>query len=271
MAADFDHRLRHQDDLDHRVLADALAYRPWAIGQFGGAGAGPIHLPGDWTIVTPGADGAIPIEALREEKALPCYVDEVGDCQDLRTYLIAQHGGMQIGDIGTGVLSVGEAGWPASWLRAVRCDFRRSMAARWGSLPVPNRQHLGLITYDAKDPDTNFPPIEPLLPPEGAPNVLIVLLDDVGYGAGNPFGGPAQVPTAERLQSVPYHRVLRPDQGGANEWAQPPLGGYGSDHRNRDHGVEWDATEHQGSGGDDVETRRVLDGSVRQVPRGAAR
>jgi hypothetical protein len=125
MAADFDHRLRHQDDLDHRVLADALAYRPWAIGQFGGAGAGPIHLPGDWTIVTPGPDGAIPIEALREEKALPCYVDEVGDCQDLRTYLIAQHGGMQIGDIGTGVLSVGEAGWPASWLRAVRCDFRR--------------------------------------------------------------------------------------------------------------------------------------------------
>jgi hypothetical protein len=80
------------------VLADALAYRPWAIGQFGGAGAGPIPLPGDWTIVTPGADGAIPIEALRAEKALPCYVTAVGDCQDLRTYLIAQHGGVQIGD-----------------------------------------------------------------------------------------------------------------------------------------------------------------------------
>ena len=80
------------------VLADALAYRPWAIGQFGGAGAGPIPLPGDWTVVTPGADGAIPIEALREEKALPCYVAAVGDCQDLRTYLIAQHGGVQIGD-----------------------------------------------------------------------------------------------------------------------------------------------------------------------------
>ena len=80
------------------VLADALAYRPWAIGQFGGAGAGPIPLPGDWTVVTPGADGAIPIEALRAEKALPCYVTAVGDCQDLRTYLIAQHGGVQIGD-----------------------------------------------------------------------------------------------------------------------------------------------------------------------------
>ena len=84
------------------VLADALAYRPWAIGQFGGAGAAPIHLPGDWTTVTPGPDGAIPIEALRAEKALPCYVDAVGDCQDLRTYLIAQHGGVQIGDTPSG-------------------------------------------------------------------------------------------------------------------------------------------------------------------------
>ena len=47
-------------------------------------------------------------------------------------------------------------------------------------LPIPDRPHEGLITYDAKDPDTSFPPIEPLRPPAGAPNVLIVLLDDVG-------------------------------------------------------------------------------------------
>jgi len=58
-------------------------------------------------------------------------------------------------------------------------------------LPIPDRKPVSLTTYDAKDPDTKFPPIEPLLPPEGAPNVLIVLLDDVGYGAGSPFGGPA--------------------------------------------------------------------------------
>ena len=28
--------------------------------------------------------------------------------------------------------------------------------------------------YDSKDPDTAYPPIEPLVPPEGAPNVLII-------------------------------------------------------------------------------------------------
>ena len=27
-------------------------------------------------------------------------------------------------------------------------------------LPVPDRPHEGLITYDAKNPDTSFPPIE---------------------------------------------------------------------------------------------------------------
>src|SRR3954469_7148907 len=73
------------------------------------------------------------------------------------------------------------------------------LGARRGSLPIPDREHLGLVTYDAKDPDTAFPPIEPLLPPEGAPNVLVVLLDDVGYGASSAFGGPSSTPTAERL------------------------------------------------------------------------
>jgi len=56
-----------------------------------------------------------------------------------------------------------------------------------------------LTTYDARDPDTKYPPIRDLRPPKGAPNVLIVLLDDVGFGASSAFGGPCQTPTAERL------------------------------------------------------------------------
>ena len=66
-------------------------------------------------------------------------------------------------------------------------------------LPIPDRPTPGLTTFDAKDPATAFPPIEPLLPPAGAPNVLIVLLDDVGFGASSAFGGPCHTPTAERL------------------------------------------------------------------------
>src|SRR5689334_9244169 len=66
-------------------------------------------------------------------------------------------------------------------------------------LPIPDRKHVGLTTFDAKNPDTKFPPIEPLRPPKGAPNVLIVLLDDVGFAASSAFGGAIDTPTAERL------------------------------------------------------------------------
>ena len=75
-------------------------------------------------------------------------------------------------------------------------------------LPIPNKQHIGLTTFDAKDPDTKFPPIEPLHPPKGAPNVLLILLDDVGFGASSAFGGPCATPTAERLAAngLKYNR-----------------------------------------------------------------
>jgi arylsulfatase A-like enzyme len=66
-------------------------------------------------------------------------------------------------------------------------------------LPIPDRKPVSLTTYDAKDPDTRFPPIRPLRPPKGAPNVLVILLDDVGFGASSAFGGPCQTPNAERL------------------------------------------------------------------------
>jgi arylsulfatase A-like enzyme len=75
-------------------------------------------------------------------------------------------------------------------------------------LPIPDRRPIGLTTYDAKDPDTKFPPIEQLRPPAGAPNVLVVLIDDVGFGASTAFGGPCRTPNAERLatQGVKYTR-----------------------------------------------------------------
>jgi arylsulfatase len=69
-------------------------------------------------------------------------------------------------------------------------------------LPIPDRKPVSVTTYDAKDPDTKFPPIRPLRPPAGAPNVLVILLDDVGFGASSAFGGPCRTPTAERLAAA---------------------------------------------------------------------
>ena len=88
-------------------------------------------------------------------------------------------------------------------------------------LPIPDRPAAGLTTFDAKDPDTAYPPIEPLLPPEGAPNVLIVLLDDVGFGASSAFGGPCATPNGgaacgwgPEVQPVSYHGVVCADPPG---------------------------------------------------------
>ena len=66
-------------------------------------------------------------------------------------------------------------------------------------LPIPDVEHVGLTTFDAKDPDTTFPPITQLRPPKGAPNVLIILIDDCGFGATSAFGGPVATPNADRL------------------------------------------------------------------------
>jgi arylsulfatase len=66
-------------------------------------------------------------------------------------------------------------------------------------LPIPDRPYDGPVYEDAKDPKAKFAPIEPLRPPAGAPNVLIVLIDDAGFGSSSAFGGPCHTPTAERL------------------------------------------------------------------------
>src|SRR3954468_12688874 len=66
-------------------------------------------------------------------------------------------------------------------------------------LPIPDPQHVGATSYDAKSPDTSFPPITPIRPPACAPNVLVIMLDDAGFGSSSTFGGPVNTPTFDRL------------------------------------------------------------------------
>lgn len=69
-------------------------------------------------------------------------------------------------------------------------------------LPIPDRPYVGPTPYDARDPDAKYPPITPLRPPAGAPNILLVLLDDAGFGSSSAFGGPCRTPTFERLAAA---------------------------------------------------------------------
>ncbi len=71
-------------------------------------------------------------------------------------------------------------------------------AAVGGSvLPVPPAPFQGTINLRAKDSKSDFP--QPVKAPKGAPNILLVLLDDVGFGATSTFGGPCATPTFDKL------------------------------------------------------------------------
>ena len=64
-------------------------------------------------------------------------------------------------------------------------------------LPTPPAPFKGQIGLSAKDSKPDFP--QPVQAPKGAPNIVLVLLDDVGFGASSTFGGPYQTPTLDRL------------------------------------------------------------------------
>jgi arylsulfatase len=75
-------------------------------------------------------------------------------------------------------------------------------------LPIPDRSDGSVPGYEVTDEVAVYEPIAPLRPPPGAPNVLLVLLDDVGFGAPSTFGGPCRTPTFDRLaaQGLRYTR-----------------------------------------------------------------
>jgi arylsulfatase len=64
-------------------------------------------------------------------------------------------------------------------------------------LPMPPQPFRGTINLRAKDSKSDFP--QPVQAPKDAPNILLVLLDDVGFGATSTFGGPCNTPTLEAL------------------------------------------------------------------------
>ncbi|MFO0912519.1 MAG: arylsulfatase [Pirellulales bacterium] len=64
-------------------------------------------------------------------------------------------------------------------------------------LPHPDPPFRGKIGETYKDSTPNFPP--PVKAPAGSPNVLLILLDDVGFGMCSTFGGPVETPHLERL------------------------------------------------------------------------
>jgi arylsulfatase A-like enzyme len=65
-------------------------------------------------------------------------------------------------------------------------------------LPRPEFHFTGQVGRTFKDSDpAQFP--QPTDPPKGAPNIVLILLDDVGFGQFSTFGGGVPSPTMDRL------------------------------------------------------------------------
>jgi arylsulfatase len=64
-------------------------------------------------------------------------------------------------------------------------------------LPQPEPPFKGKIGRTVKDSTPDFP--KEVEAHKGAPNILLILTDDVGFGATNTFGGPIQTPTFQGL------------------------------------------------------------------------
>ena len=64
-------------------------------------------------------------------------------------------------------------------------------------LPAPPPKFGGVINESATQSKPYWPPR--LVPPEGAPNVLLIMTDDQGYGVSSTFGGVIPTPTLDRI------------------------------------------------------------------------
>ena len=64
-------------------------------------------------------------------------------------------------------------------------------------LPRPEPPFKGHIGPTVQDSTLDFP--QQVKAPQGAPNILLILTDDVGFGASSTFGGPIPTPSMDRL------------------------------------------------------------------------
>jgi arylsulfatase len=64
-------------------------------------------------------------------------------------------------------------------------------------LPVPQPRFGGVVGRKASESKPDFP--KAVTAPKGAPNILLILTDDTGFGASGTFGGPIPTPTLDRV------------------------------------------------------------------------
>jgi len=111
----------------------------------------------------------------------------------------------------TAILTIGGLlGWFAatSFQRSVSAQEKSDLQSKTSpradqpdrtALPPAPPMFQGKIGKTYKDSTPDWNPALPLQAPTGAPNVIVIVLDDVGYGQLGCYGGPIQTPNIDRL------------------------------------------------------------------------
>jgi len=126
--------------------------------------------------------------------------------------------------------------WESSAVSAVRPEDSENLDRT--VLPIPEPKHAPITTLDARN--AKAPLRFEVKAPAKAPNVLIILIDDMGFGQSSAFGGPVHMPTVERLAKGglrynQFHttRAMFADPRGPAFRPQPSRLHTGVDYRNR--------------------------------------
>ena len=69
-------------------------------------------------------------------------------------------------------------------------------------LPIADPVYETYSEVDARN--ASMPETQRVTAPQGAPNVVIVLVDDLGFGTTSTFGGPIRTPTLDRLAGLQW-------------------------------------------------------------------
>jgi hypothetical protein len=64
------------------------------------------------------------------------------------------------------------------------------------------KRFAGVVNVDIRDSVPDWEPFLQPRAPEGAPNVLWIVWDDVGFGAMDVFGGPIETPNMQRIAEM---------------------------------------------------------------------
>src|SRR6201997_4094811 len=98
---------------------------------------------------------------------------------------------------GTCLLALGCGSAPAQQVTGVPGSPEATTTITGKQLPPPDPAFGGVIKEKASESKAWWPPR--VVPPKGAPNVLLIMTDDQGFGAPSTFGGVIPTPTMDRI------------------------------------------------------------------------